>query len=116
LGFLKSTLLTRHLKSSESSVWHRLKNFRLRHVPSVVFVHGLEGHPYKTWVGKKNKVFWPAELLPKDLLKRKENVRILVYGYNADVYAFGGSKTSSDRILNHAQTLVQTLYANRSVS
>ncbi|KAI9860177.1 MAG: hypothetical protein M1813_006287 [Trichoglossum hirsutum] len=81
----------------------------------VVFVHGLNGHPYNTWVGKKNKVFWPAQLLSKDLLKRKENVRILVYGYNADVYAYGGGKTSSDKIHNHAQTLVQTLYANRSL-
>ncbi|KAH0564767.1 hypothetical protein GP486_001837 [Trichoglossum hirsutum] len=81
----------------------------------IVFVHGLGGHPYDTWVGKKKKVFWPVQLLSKDLAKRKENVRILVYGYNADVYAYGGGKTSSDRIHNHAQTLVQTLYANRSL-
>ncbi|KAH0542388.1 hypothetical protein FGG08_003233 [Glutinoglossum americanum] len=83
----------------------------------IVFVHGLNGHPFNTWTGRKTKTFWPMQLLPKDLLKREGSVRILVYGYNADVYAFGGgsNKTSSDKIHNHAQTLVQTLCANRAL-
>ena len=82
---------------------------------SIVFVHGLMGEPSTTWTGKKSGTFWPTDLLPKDLLKRKENVRILLYGYNAGVFDFSG-KTSSDKIHHHAQTLVSTLCANRSVS
>jgi protein SERAC1 len=72
------------------------------------------GEPSKTWTGKNSDVFWPTDLLPKDLMKRKENVRILLYGYNAEVSDFGG-KSSSDKIHHHAQTLVSSLYANRSV-
>jgi protein SERAC1 len=43
------------------------------------------------------------------------NARILSFGYNANVTSLFGS-TSSDRILQHAQTLVAQLEANRSVN
>ncbi len=43
------------------------------------------------------------------------NARILTWGYNAKVTSLLGN-TSSDRILNHAQTLVAQLEADRSVS
>ncbi|KAI9759833.1 MAG: hypothetical protein M4579_002040 [Chaenotheca gracillima] len=76
----------------------------------IVFVHGLNGHPKDTWTAK-NGVFWPAELLPKTL--NAVNARILVYGYNADVYAFGGKSATRDYIHEHAQTLVTTLDAER---
>ena len=49
-------------------------------------------------------------LLPSHL----KNSRILTYGYNAMVTAVLG-KTSSDRILQHAQTLVAELVADREV-
>jgi hypothetical protein len=52
----------------------------------IVLVHGLNGDPRKTWTAN-NGVFWPTQLLPVTLKSAK--VRILVYGYNADVYAFG---------------------------
>ncbi len=42
------------------------------------------------------------------------NARILTWGYNANVTSLLGN-TSSDRILNHAQTLVAQLEADRSV-
>ncbi|KAI9847286.1 MAG: hypothetical protein M1837_002873 [Sclerophora amabilis] len=76
----------------------------------VVFVHGLNGHPRNTWTSK-NGVFWPAQLLPKSL--NTVNARILVYGYNANVYAFGGKSATKDYIHEHAQTLVTTLDAER---
>jgi hypothetical protein len=44
-----------------------------------------------------------------------KNSRILTYGYNAMVTAVLG-KTSSDRILQHAHTLVAQLVADREVS
>jgi protein SERAC1 len=50
-------------------------------------------------------------LLPSNL----KNSRILTYGYNAMVTAVLG-KTSSDRILQHAHTLVAQLVADREVS
>ncbi|KAI9799148.1 MAG: hypothetical protein M1833_004188 [Piccolia ochrophora] len=75
----------------------------------IVFVHGLNGHPKDTWT--KNGVFWPAQLLPKTL--NHVQARILTYGYNADVYAFGGKSATSDYIHEHAQTLITTLDAER---
>lgn len=50
-------------------------------------------------------------LLPSNL----KNSRILTYGYNAAVGSMFG-KASSDRILQHAQTLVAELVADREVS
>lgn len=80
----------------------------------IVFVHGLNGHPYSTWASKSgSNVFWPADLLP-DILASKQ-VRILTYGYNASVHAFTDG-ASNDRIHHHAETLASALAANRSVS
>ncbi|KAI9743261.1 MAG: hypothetical protein M1818_003107 [Claussenomyces sp. TS43310] len=77
----------------------------------IVLVHGLNGHPRMTWTAK-NGVFWPTDLLPLTLKKAK--ARVLVYGYNADVYAFGSDKgASSDMIHQHAQTLVNSLALER---
>lgn len=50
----------------------------------IVLVHGLNGHPRDTWTAK-NGVFWPSQLLPKNV-----QARVLVYGYYADVFTFGG--------------------------
>ncbi|KAL3426407.1 LipA and NB-ARC domain-containing protein [Phlyctema vagabunda] len=77
----------------------------------IILVHGLNGNPRKTWTAK-NGVFWPTQLLPVSLKSAK--ARILVYGYNADVYTFGSSKSaSSDMIHQHAQTLVSNIALER---
>ena len=80
---------------------------------SIVAVHGLNGHPVKTWTTEKTKKFWlkDADLLPSSL----KSARILTFGYNAAVAALLG-RTSSDRILQHAQTLIAELVADREVS
>lgn len=57
----------------------------------IVFVHGLNGDPRRSWTAK-NGVFWPTQLLPITL--KSAQARILVYGYNADVYAFGNSQSA----------------------
>jgi hypothetical protein len=77
-----------------------------------VLIHGLNGDPRKTWTAK-NGVFWPTELLPITL--KSARARILVYGYNADVYAYGSSNrsASSDFIHQHAQSLVSNLALER---
>ncbi|KAL8723929.1 MAG: hypothetical protein Q9181_007073 [Wetmoreana brouardii] len=76
----------------------------------IVFVHGLNGHPYDTWTSEENKIFWPAQLLPPRV--KNEKARVLVYGYDADV-APTASGVSSDKIHNHAEHLVATLCASR---
>jgi protein SERAC1 len=79
----------------------------------VVFVHGLNGHPYNTWATVKPAVYWPADLLPSALEDQK--CRLLTYGYDANITAFTDG-TSKDRIHNHAEHLSSQLVANRSVS
>ena len=76
----------------------------------IVFVHGVNGHPYYTWNSEKNKVFWPAQLLPSTI--EEKNARMLVFGYDADAASLtvGASK---DKIHHHAEQLVATLWANR---
>ena len=49
-------------------------------------------------------------MLPKAI----PNARILTWGYNADVHAFLGH-TSSDRIMQHAHTLIAQLQTDREV-
>jgi hypothetical protein len=78
----------------------------------IVFVHGLNGHPYNTWATTNPDVFWPVDLLPEVLAR--VGVRIITYGYNANVSSFSDS-VSSDHIHNHAETLASSLAANRSL-
>lgn len=73
----------------------------------VVFVHGLNGHPYDSWTSQSG-CFWPADLLP-DVLGLLWP-RILTYGYNANVAAFTGGA-----IVSHAEMLAWNLAANRTV-
>ena len=75
-------------------------------------VHGLNGHPYNTWATATPDVFWPTDLLPQAL--EEEQVRILTYGYDANVSAFTDG-TSKDKIHNHAEHLAAQLAANRGV-
>ena len=74
----------------------------------IVLVHELHGEPRDTWTAETaagGTVFWPTELLPTTL--KAFRVRILVYGYNADVYRFSGDRSpSSDFLYQHVQTLM----------
>ncbi|KAF1843675.1 ribonuclease-like protein p/mrp subunit [Cucurbitaria berberidis CBS 394.84] len=81
-------------------------------IVDIVAVHGLNGHPFKTWTTNKTNRFWlkDSDLLPTHL----KRARILTFGYNAAVASLLG-KTSSDRILQHAQTLVAQLVADREL-
>ncbi|KAL8952477.1 MAG: hypothetical protein Q9222_001618 [Ikaeria aurantiellina] len=81
-------------------------------VIDIVAVHGLNGHPIKTWTTKETQRSWLAD---KDMLpKNMNNARILSFGYDASVTALLG-RTSSDTILQHAHTLVAELVADRQL-
>lgn len=72
---------------------------------SLVFAHGLNGDLIKTWTHPESQICWPQEWLPKELPK----VRVMTYGYNADV-AFGNSTAD---ILDHAKGLLSSLVDER---
>ena len=74
-------------------------------------MHGLGGNAFNTWTTNTGKMWLrDADLLPSDM----KQSRILTFGYNAAFYTLFG-RTSSDRILQHAQTLIAELVADREV-
>lgn len=79
----------------------------------IVFVHGLTGNAYNTWLHKETGIYWPSELLGQDI----PNSRILSFGYDADVvHILGGGSTSNSRLSNHAESLVGKLVRERERS
>ncbi|MCJ1457769.1 hypothetical protein MMC28_008138 [Mycoblastus sanguinarius] len=73
----------------------------------IIFVHGLRGHPLKTWT--KDNVVWP-----RDLLKAKiQNARIMSWGYDAQVANFF-DKSGQCSIFDHAQQLLQDISMERT--
>ena len=104
-------------------------------IADVVFVHGLQGHPRRTWQVKspskpnksvKNRLksirfsgnkapnieaqdvakpFWPAEILSRDF----ENVRILTYGYDSKVTKGFMGPTSKNGIFQHGNSFLRAV-------
>jgi len=81
---------------------------------SIVAVHGLNGDSIKTWTSESEGVCWLSH--PDFLPKYVNCARVLTWGYNANISSLTGKTTSSNRILQHAQTLVAQLDADREVS
>lgn len=79
---------------------------------SIVAVHGLQGDAIRTWTHEKSHICWLSDLLPKEI----PNARVLSWGYLANLNSWGGKATTSDRILHHAQTLIEELQTDREVS
>lgn len=74
----------------------------------IVFVHGLTGNAYDTWLHKGTGIHWPSELLKQDL----SDTRILSFGYDADIVNFW-NPASNSRLSNHAEDLVGDLVRER---
>ena len=76
----------------------------------IVFVHGLTGNAYDTWLykDKDKEVHWPNQLLSQDI----SDARILSYGYDADILQFLGPASNS-RLSNHAENMVRHLVRMR---
>ncbi|KAI0502713.1 ribonuclease-like protein p/mrp subunit [Xylaria bambusicola] len=78
----------------------------------IIAVHGINGDAVHTFSSKSNNRFWLSDddMLPRDV----KNARIMTYSYPASVTALLGG-TSSDRILQHAQTMIAELVADREL-
>lgn len=74
----------------------------------IVFVHGLTGNAYNTWLHKETGVHWPSDILKQDLT----DARILSFGYDADILHFW-NPVSNSRLSNHAEKLVGDLVRER---
>lgn len=74
----------------------------------IVFVHGLTGNPYNTWLHKESGIHWPSKLLRQDL----PDTRILSFGYDADIVNFW-NPASNSRLSSHAENLVGELVRER---
>ena len=74
----------------------------------VVFVHGLTGNAYNTWLHKETGIHWPSALLGQDL----PDTRILSFGYDADIVNFW-NPASNSRLSSHAEDLVGDLVRER---
>ncbi len=82
-------------------------------IDSIAAVHGPKGDTTTTWTSKKGNI---CSLNDKNIVpKCLSNARILTSGYNAHVLFMKGRRTSADRILQHAETLIAQLVADREV-
>ena len=72
---------------------------------SIIFIHGLFGHPKNTWTAKNttrsNDIFWPHHLLPEVT----PYARIITWGYDVRVESLL-SATSRATLFQHAETLL----------
>jgi pimeloyl-ACP methyl ester carboxylesterase len=70
-------------------------------VIDIVFVHGLTGNAYTTWLHRLTGEHWPSRWLKEKI----PDARIISFGYDADV-ANWWRQTSTNRITNHADDMV----------
>ncbi|KAI0184319.1 lipa and NB-ARC domain-containing protein, partial [Xylaria flabelliformis] len=78
-------------------------------VKSIVFVHGLRGHPRKTWEYsapvQQKTIYWPADSLPSILPRAK----IWTYGYNAGVNDKLFQPNNQNSILEHGNDFMMKM-------
>lgn len=74
----------------------------------IIFVHGLTGNAYNTWLHRGTGVHWPSQLLRQDL----PDTRILSFGYDADIVSLWGPASMS-RLSNHSENMVGDLVRKR---
>ena len=77
-------------------------------IVDIVFVHGLTGNSYNTWLHKKTGTHWPSALLEQDI----PEARILTFGYDADVVNVW-NPASRSRLSNHAENMIANLVRKR---
>jgi hypothetical protein len=92
----------------------QIYGLRVLHEPpkalvDIVFIHGLTGNSYDTWLEMKSGIYWPTQLLSKDV----PDARIMTFGYDADVMKFLGP-VGQNNIRDHALNLLGDLAARRA--
>jgi protein SERAC1 len=75
---------------------------------SIVFIHGLRGHRRNTWT--KDGVYWPQELLSKEVAL--SHIRVLAFGYDANVANVMG-RASLNSLFEHSINLLNGLSRER---
>jgi hypothetical protein len=75
----------------------------------IIFVHGLTGDSYNTWLQPTSGIYWPVQLLSKDI----SDARIMTFGYDADVTKFLGP-VGQNNLRDHASNLLAELAARRA--
>ncbi|KAK3333026.1 hypothetical protein B0T19DRAFT_381655 [Cercophora scortea] len=99
-------------------------------VVDIIVIHGLQGHPFKTWASTKSssakalqvqpeevipvenrisRVFWPADLLPQECPR----ARILMYGYDTKITKYMAGATNKNSVLSHSKDLLFALGRER---
>ena len=74
---------------------------RSKAVVDIVFLHGLTGNAYTTWLHKPTHEHWPS----KWLKERVPDARVISFGYDADVVNWW-RQASMNRVTNHADNMV----------
>ncbi|KAI0553102.1 hypothetical protein F4679DRAFT_495170 [Xylaria curta] len=74
----------------------------------IIFIHGLTGDSYRTWLHPSG-IYWPTDLLSEDIPR----ARILSFRYDADVAKIAGA-VGQGSLRNHASTLVAEYAALRA--
>jgi hypothetical protein len=74
----------------------------------IVFVHGFDGHPRKTWTTPRSDTYWPRDFLPAGI----PNARILTFGYDSSIASFA-TQTS---VSTFAESLLDSLAEQRTPS
>ncbi|KAF1353323.1 hypothetical protein BDV97DRAFT_290489 [Delphinella strobiligena] len=73
-------------------------------IVDIVFLHGLTGNAYTTWLHGGTNVHWPSACLKNAI----PDARIISFGYDADI-AHWWRQASTSRLHNHAEDLVVRL-------
>lgn len=77
-------------------------------VVDICFIHGVNGGNVSTWTMKSESMYWPRDLLPKDI----PDARILSFGYEAKLVDFW-AKVSQNSLGQHADNLISALVGQR---
>jgi len=77
-------------------------------VVDIIFIHGLTGNAYSTWLHKSTHIHWPRDLTKDDI----PDARVMTFGYDADVARLWG-QVAQDGISGYARDLLGKLEGKR---